>query len=100
MQMMFDEYEIVCWINFIDRFNFFDFCYDVNDVDQVLNSTFLNILYIAGATKSITNDDAKLKDSILVNIFGSNIRHFDKWRLQYGHKFDEHTGGSIFLKNH
>lgn len=32
LQFMFTEYEIVCWINFIDRFNFFSFCYDVNDV--------------------------------------------------------------------
>lgn len=62
MQLLLDEYEIICWINFIDRFNFFDFCYDVNDVEQVLNSTFMNILYIGGATKSITNDDIELKD--------------------------------------
>lgn len=31
--MLFDEYEIISWINFIDRFNFFDFCYDINDID-------------------------------------------------------------------
>jgi len=33
IMLMFDAYEIVCWINFVDRFNFFDFCYDVNDAD-------------------------------------------------------------------
>lgn len=59
---MLDEFEIVCWINFIDRFNFFDFCYDINDVDTVLESTFINILLIGGATKSICNKDEELKD--------------------------------------
>jgi hypothetical protein len=36
IMFMFDAYEIVCWINFVDRFNFFDFCYDVNDEEQVM----------------------------------------------------------------
>lgn len=57
MQMLFDEYEIISWINFIDRFQFFDFCYDVNDLDSVMNSTFINIMLIGGATKCITNHD-------------------------------------------
>jgi hypothetical protein len=60
MQFMFDEHEIVCWINFIDRFNFFNFVYDINDPQQVLNATFTNIVYIGGATKLITNDDKEL----------------------------------------
>ena len=33
MQMLFNEYEIICWINFIDRFNFFDFFKDFNNFD-------------------------------------------------------------------
>ena len=36
IMFIFDAYEIVCWINFVDRFNFFDFCYDVNDAEQVM----------------------------------------------------------------
>ena len=36
IMFMFDAYEIVCWINFVDRFNFFDFCYDVFNAEQVM----------------------------------------------------------------
>lgn len=99
---MFDEYEIVCWINFIDRFNFFNFCYDVNDVKQVVESAFTNIVYIAGATKSITNDETDLKSVILSNVFGAQgIREFNKFigNPDFGPKFDVHTE-NVFLKNH
>lgn len=97
---MFDAYEIVCWINFVDRFNFFNFCYDVNDAEQVINSTCSNILYIGAATKCITNDDADLKDQIMFKVFGpTGLKTFDRFRIQYGHHFDEHKS-SIFLKNH
>lgn len=99
---MFDEYEIACWINFIDRFNFFNFCYDVNDVSQVLNSAFTNIVYIAAATKFITNDDQKLKDQIFLNVLGREaIREFNKFigNPDFGNLFDVHLENP-FLKNH
>lgn len=102
MQFMFSEYEIVCWINFIDRFNFFDFCYDINDVQQVIQSTMTNIIYIGGATKSITNEDAELKNEVLFNVFGTQgIKEFYKFfaHPEHGQKFDIHTE-NVFLKNH
>jgi hypothetical protein len=91
LQFMFDEYEIVCWINFIDRFEFFNFCYDVNDIKQVIDSTFAHILYIAGAAKSVTNDDVEIKRVILSNVFGAQgIREFNKFigHPDFGPKFD------------
>lgn len=102
MQFMFNEYEIVCWINFIDRFNFFDLCYDVNDVSQVLNSTFTNIVYIGAATKSITNGDDDLKCQILFNVLGQDgLKEYNKFFCNpaFGSKFDEQTE-NVFLKHH
>ena len=102
MQFMLDEYEIVCWINFIDRFSFFNFAYDVNDVKQVVDATFTHIVYIAAATKIITNDDAYSKKVILFNVFGSKgVEGFHKFfgNPEFGPKFDEHTE-NVFLKNH
>ena len=91
MQFMFDEYEIVCWISFIDRFNFFNFVYDINDPEQMLAATFTNIVYIGAATKSITNDDVDLKNEILLNVFGpTGTREFNRFinNPDFGSKFD------------
>ena len=57
MQLLFDEYEIVSWINFIDMFDLIDSCKDINDVEQVFEKILLNIWFIGGATKCLTNDD-------------------------------------------
>jgi|688.fasta_scaffold405818_2 hypothetical protein len=57
MQMLFDEYEIVSWINFIDMFDFIDLCKDINNLEQVFEKILLNIWFIGGATKCVTNDD-------------------------------------------
>ena len=57
MQLLFDEYEIVSWINFIDMFDLIDLRKDINDVEQVFEKILLNIWFIGGATKCLTNDD-------------------------------------------
>jgi len=80
MQFMFDEHEIVCWINFIDRFNLFSFVYDINNPQQVLDAAFTNIVYIGGATKSILNDNEELKNEILSNVFGpAGMQEYNKF---------------------
>ena len=102
MKLLFDEFEIVCWINFIDRFNFFDFCYNVNDAEEVLNSTYTTMMYIGVATKWITNDDPNLKAQIsfeLKRMYGNEFTDcHNKFCTTYGHMFNEQNDS--LLRNH
>lgn len=35
----------------------------------------------------------------MMSVFGKNMADFDRWRIQYGYKLDEHVV-PILLKNH
>lgn len=67
----------------------------------MLNSTFANIIYIGAATKSITNDNIELKDTVLFNVLGQEgLKNYNKFfcHPEMGPKFDQHTE-NVFLKN-
>ena len=64
MTFMMDEFEIVCWINFIDQVNLLNITYDVNDASKVLQNALKNIFFIGFSTKLLLNDKQKIKDPI------------------------------------
>jgi hypothetical protein len=52
---MFNEFELACWVKFIEKFNLLEESYHTYEAQAVLSSALWQIFYIAVATKSILN---------------------------------------------
>ena len=68
MSLMLDEFEIVCWVMYIEQFNLLNYTFDVNMPDTVLQDALLNIFYIGFSTKLLLNDSNKIKNPICAHL--------------------------------
>lgn len=67
MVFMMDEFEILCWVGYIDKMNLLDLFYNVDDPYAMIKTAENTIFNLACSTKSIVNDK-KVKDPIWFHI--------------------------------
>ena len=68
MSLMLEEFEIVCWLVYIEQFNLLNYTFDVNMPDAVLQDALLNIFYIGFSTKLLLNDSNRVKNPISAHL--------------------------------
>lgn len=55
MVLMMQEFEILCWINYVDQINLLNLSFNVNDPVAVLSQAKQTLWYIAFSTKNLVN---------------------------------------------
>ena len=63
MVLMMDEFEILCWVNYVDQINLLDLCYNVDNPRQILQTAENTIFNLAFSTKNLLNEK-KIKEPI------------------------------------
>ena len=58
-----DEFEILCWINYVDQINLLDLCYNVDNPIHIVNTAENTIFNLAFSTKNLLNEK-KIKEPI------------------------------------
>lgn len=67
MVLMMDELEILSWVNYIEKVNLLNSCYNVDDPKAILSQAENTIFYIAFSTKNLMNDK-NVKDQISAHL--------------------------------
>ena len=63
MVLMMDEFEILCWVNYIDQVNLLNIAFNVDDPNGILYQAETTLFYLAFSTKNLLNDK-KVKEPI------------------------------------
>ena len=99
---MLNEFEIVCWVVYIEQFNLLNYTFDVNMPDEVLQDALLNIFYIGFSTKLLLNDNSRVKDPIsahLTSIDPLFQTRYQYWSFLHGHCFEAVETNSYLKTN-
>ena len=102
MSLMLDEFEIVCWVVYMEQFNLLNLTFDVNRTHAVLQDALLNIFYIGLSTKLLLNDSTEVKNRISAHLRNADhlfLTRYHHWSFVHGSYFEHKHTNSLLQTN-